>query len=71
MNFVKFLENMRVDQLYQKKSEATDIHPSILAEVKMVMTLIQHNSFFNISDHLTPIINKEFKESPAAKKFRY
>ena len=60
---------MRVDQLYRKKSERKDIDPSISAEVKMVMLLVQHNIFFNVSDHLTAIIKQEFKESNAAQKF--
>ena len=60
---------MPVDQLYCKKSEGKDIDPSISAEVKMVMMLVQHNIFFNLSDHLTSVIKQEFKESNAAQKF--
>ena len=60
---------MRVDQLCRKKSEGKDIDPSISAEVKMVMMLVQHNIFFNLYDHLTPVIKQEFKESTAAQKF--
>ena len=40
--------------------------PSVQAETKCVMLLIQHNSFFNISDHLSPLIRSEFKASQAA-----
>ena len=59
---------MYADPLYCKKSEGKDIDPSISAEVKMVMMLVQH-IFFNLSDHLTLIITQEFKESTAAQKF--
>ena len=66
---ILYLENMRADQLYRKKFEGKYIDPSISAEVKMVMILVQHHTFFNLSDHLTPIIKQEFKESIAAQKF--
>ena len=59
---------MCVDQLYHKKSEGKDIDPCISAEVKMVMMLVQH-IFFNLSDHLTPIIKQKFKENTATQKF--
>ena len=59
---------MPVDELYCKKSEGKDIDPSISAEVKMVMMLVQHISF-NLSDHFTSVIKQEFKESTAAQKF--
>ena len=45
-----------------------DIDSSILAEVKMVMMLVQH-IFFNLSDHLTAIIKQKFKESTTTQKF--
>ena len=35
----------------------------------MVMLLIQHNTFFNISDHLCPLIRNEFKGSEVAQSF--
>ncbi len=35
----------------------------------MVMLLVQHNSFFNISDHLCPLIRNEFKGSATAEQF--
>ena len=35
----------------------------------MVMLLVQHNSFFNISDHLCPLIRNEFKGSATAGQF--
>ena len=53
---------MHVDQLYHKKSEGKDIDPCISAEVKMVMMLVQHNIFFNLSDHLTPIIKQNSRK---------
>ena len=35
----------------------------------MVMLLVQHNTFFNISDHLCPLIRNEFKGSAVAESF--
>ena len=35
----------------------------------MVMLLIQHNTFFNLSDHLCPLIRNEFKGSEVARSF--
>ena len=49
---------------YQKPS-TSEIDPSIQAETKFIMLLIQHNSFFNISDHLSPLITSEFRRSQA------
>ena len=42
---------------------------TILAEVRMAMLVVHHNTFFNLSDHLTPYINNEFKGSRAAENF--
>ena len=53
---------------YQKPS-MLEIDPSIQAETKCVMLLIQHNSFFNISDHLSPLTRSEFRGSQAAEIF--
>ena len=53
---------------YQKPS-MLEIDPSIQAETKCVMLLIQHNSFFNISDHLSTLIQNEFRGSQAAENF--
>ena len=50
---------------YQKPS-TSEMDPSVQAETKCVMLLIQRNSFFNISDHLSPLIRSEFKASQAA-----
>ena len=43
--------------------------PFVQAETKCVMLLIQHNSFFNISDHLSPLTLSEFRGSQAAENF--
>ena len=43
--------------------------PSIQAETKCIMLLIQHNSFFNVSDHLSPLTRSEFRGSQAAENF--
>ena len=53
---------------YQKPS-VSKMDPSIQAETKCVMLLIQHNSFFNISDHLSPLTRSEFRGSQAAEIF--
>ena len=59
-----------MDQLFRKKTAQVDgVDPTIAAETKMVMLLIQHNTFFNISDHLSPLIRNEFKGSPVAEFF--
>ena len=55
---------------YQKPS-MSKIDTSIQAETKCVMLLIQHNSFFNISDHLSPLIRREFRGSQAAENFSF
>ena len=41
----------------------------VQAEVRMVMLLVHHNMFFNLFDHLTKFITREFKGSPAASNF--
>ena len=53
---------------YQKPS-TSEMDPFIQAETKYVMLLIQHNSLFNISDHLSPLIRSEFRGSQAAESF--
>ena len=35
----------------------------------MAVMLVHHNTFFNISDHMTPYIQREFKGSSAAENF--
>ena len=35
----------------------------------MVMLIVQHNILFNLSDHLTPLIRQEFKDSAEAQYF--
>ena len=44
-------------------------HPAILDEVRMAMLVVHHNTFFNLSDHLTPYINNELKGNRAAEHF--
>ena len=41
------------------------------SDVRMTMLLVHHNSFFNLSDHLTKLISKEFKRGEAGKTFSY
>ena len=53
---------------YQKPS-TSEIDPSNQAETKCVMLLIQHNSFFNISDHLSSLLRSEFRGSQTAENF--
>ena len=43
---------MRVDQPYRKKSEGKDIDPSISAEVKMFMMLVQRFNIILFSTYL-------------------
>ena len=47
------------------------MYPAILAEVRMAMLVVPHNTFFNLSDYLTRYINNEFKGSRAAKIFSF
>ena len=58
-----------MDMFLQKPSLANVIDPSIEAEVKMAILLVHHNTFFNLSNHLTRYITKEFKGSSAAENF--
>ena len=46
-----------------------EIHPSLNAEIKMVLLIVHHNTFFNLSDHLTQYVKGDFKESKATKNF--
>ena len=54
-----------------KKSatSAVSSDPSISAVVKCVNLVIQHNSFYNIIDHLASVIRQKFSESKSAGKF--
>ena len=52
-----------------RPAPTNEIHCSIEAEVKMALLIVHHNTFFNLSDHLTRYISKEFKESNAARNF--
>ena len=51
------------------EEDATTVHPSIQAEVKMAMMIVHHNTFFNLSDHLTRLVNSEFQGNAAAENF--
>ena len=35
----------------------------------MALLIVHHNTFFNLSDHLTQYVKGEFKDSKAAKNF--
>ena len=43
--------------------------PSITADVKSVMLVVQHNTFFNIMDHLAPLIRKQISTSRSGRNF--
>ena len=51
------------------EEDPTTVHPSIQAEVKMTMMIVHHNTFFNLSEHLTQIVKSEFQGSAAAENF--
>ena len=55
----------------KQSSSSNDIHPSIRAEVKMALLLVHNNTFFRLSDHLTPYIQSEFEGSKAAENFSF
>ena len=55
---------------YQNPS-TSKIDPSIQAETKCVMLLIRHNSLFNKSVYLSPLIRTEFRGSQAAENFSF
>ena len=61
----------RTLNFFHRPTQESDLPPSIAAEVACSMMLVQHNTFMNISDHLTPIINKHFKDSDAGKAYMY
>ena len=44
------------------------MHPVTFAEVRIAMLVVHHNTFFNLSDHLSLYVNNEFKGSCAAEK---
>ena len=54
---------------FYPKPSTSKIDPSIQAETKWVMLLIQHNSFFDISENFSPLMRSEFSESQAAVNF--
>ena len=62
--FLCIIGNAKLD--FPKQNE---IHPSLQAEMKMALLIVHHDTFFNLSDHLTPYIKNEFKGNNTAKKF--
>ena len=55
--------------LQRKLNEQSEIHVSMRSEVKITIMIVHHNTFFNLSDHLTKIIKSEFQGSAAAEQF--
>ena len=63
---------MQMYHLFAKKKknvESVSGDPSITAAVKSVMLMVQHNTFVNIMDHLTPLIRKKNSTSRAGRNF--
>ena len=58
-----------MNMFFTKHVSSNTQHPSISAEVHMAMLLVHHNSFLNLSDHMTKFISKEFKGCAAADQF--
>ena len=58
-----------MDQLFRKQVPVDDVDPTITAETKAVMLIVQHNTFFNLMDHLSSFIKREYKDSPTAEFF--
>ena len=58
--FSFYLENTQKDQLFTEKQNAGLIlgDPGITAAVKSFWLVVQDNMFFNIMDHLAPLIRK-------------
>ena len=65
------LESRAIDAFFQKSKETNEetIYPSTEAEVKMAMFIIQHNTFFNQSDHMSQFIRQEFNGRKAVENF--
>ena len=55
--------------LKSKETNEETIHPSIEAEAKMAMFIMQDNTFFNLSDNMSQYTRQDFKGSKAAEKF--
>ena len=64
-NLHKILGNSRIT--FKPANSASDINPSIKSEVQRSMFIVQHNTFFNLSDHLTKIVRQEFSDSQAGR----
>ena len=55
--------------LFSKKSIISVSGDSIIStSVKLVMLIVQHNTFFNIMDHLAPLIRNGFSDRRIAKQ---
>ena len=64
-----FLSGLSLQAFLRPETPTTSsMHPAIFAELRMAMLVAHHNTFFNLSDHLTPYIN-EFKGSRATANF--
>lgn len=55
--------------LQRKPNEESKIHVSVRSKVKIALMIVHHNTFFNLSDHLTKIIKSAFQGSAAAEQF--
>ena len=64
-------KSRRMNHLFRPVSTLADqdIDPSIRAEVKMVMMIVHHNTFFNLSEHISPLVREEFHGHAAADGF--
>ena len=50
-------------QLFTKKKNvgSESVDSNVTAAVKSVVLMVQHNTFFNIMDHLAPLIRKKMQ----------
>ena len=50
-------------QLFTKKKNvgSVSVDSNVTAAVKSVVLMVQHNTFFNIMDHLAPLIRKKMQ----------
>ena len=54
-------------QLFAKKKKMLGQYRGTLA--LQLLNLVQHNTFFNIKDHLAPLINKKIQPVVLVEKF--
>ena len=57
-----------MNTFFTKPASSNSQHPSTSSEVHMAMLLVHHNSFLNLSGHMTKFITKELKGCTAADK---